>query len=269
MRVVRSSALGINAAVLAALVTAWVVPQDRGVVPSNDAPSLRIELNIPAFRLDVWSDTVLVRSYAVAVGAPRYPTPRGSFTLTRVIWNPWWVPPPSEWARAEKVTPPGPDNPMGKVKLLLGSFYYLHGTPVESSIGSAASHGCVRMRNADAIDLARLVIEATGAALSAESIDSLIGSSRETRDVTIPVEIPAALVYRVAELRGDTLLIHRDVYGLVRSRIREEALRALGGRVPDPSAVDTAVLAQAIHASRSSRSAPVRVPLDSLLWDTP
>ena len=59
------------------------------------------------------------------MGAPRYPTPRGSLTITRIIWNRWWVPPPSEWAREEKVTRPDPDNPLNRVRLLLGTFCYL------------------------------------------------------------------------------------------------------------------------------------------------
>ena len=42
---------------------------------------------------------------------------RGDFSVRRVIWNPRWVPPNSKWARGKKPMGPGPDNPMGRVKI--------------------------------------------------------------------------------------------------------------------------------------------------------
>ena len=107
---------------------------------------------MPAFRLDVLADTQVIRSFAIAVGMRRYPTPIGDFAISDVQWNPWWNPPASPWAEKDTITPPGPGNPMGKVKLPLGSLLFVHGTPLTASIGKAASHACIRMRNADAID---------------------------------------------------------------------------------------------------------------------
>lgn len=52
-------------------------------------PPLRIVINIPAYRLDVYADSVIVDSAVVAVGAVMFPTPRGSFQITRIEWNPW------------------------------------------------------------------------------------------------------------------------------------------------------------------------------------
>jgi lipoprotein-anchoring transpeptidase ErfK/SrfK len=103
-----------------------------------DSAPISLALNVPAFRLDVMEDGERTRSYAVAVGSIEYPTPRGQYAITRVEWNPWWIPPESDWARDEKPTPPGPANPMGRVKLHFRPTYYLHGTPSERSIGSAA-----------------------------------------------------------------------------------------------------------------------------------
>jgi hypothetical protein len=88
--------------------------------PENerDEPApLRLALNIPAFRLDVYVNGELERSFPVAVGMPRYPTRAGHFAVVRVVWNPWWQPPASDWAKKEHLTPPGPNNPMGRVKL--------------------------------------------------------------------------------------------------------------------------------------------------------
>jgi len=150
--------------------------QERALTQAS--PVITAELNIPAYRLDVWRDSLLIRSYAVAVGLPDFPTPIGDLTITSVTWNPSWRPPASEWAKDEAFTPPGPTNPMGKVKLLIGNAYYLHGTPASSSIGRAASHGCVRMHNEDAVDLASVLQKETGAALDSITLDSLLSSWR-------------------------------------------------------------------------------------------
>ena len=93
--------------------------------------TLAIEINVPAFRLDVRADTQVIRSFAIAVGMRRYPTPTGDFVISEVQWNPWWNPPDSPWAENDTVTPPGPGNPMGKVKLPLGSLLFVHGTPLQ------------------------------------------------------------------------------------------------------------------------------------------
>src|SRR5689334_5785654 len=78
---------------------------------------LRIVINLPAYRLEAFVGDSPVRTVAIAPGMPRYQTPRGSFEITRIECNPWWIPPKSPWAAKEKVTAPGPANPMGKVKL--------------------------------------------------------------------------------------------------------------------------------------------------------
>lgn len=193
--------------------------------PQPPPPPLTLVVNIPAFRLDVVRDGEPVQSYGVAVGTPQYPTPRGEYAISTVTWNPWWIPPASEWARDYTVTPPGARNPMGRVKLQLAPSYLIHGTPLDQSIGSAGSHGCVRMHNSDVIALARLLQEASGIEMSDSSVTAQL-AARRTHIVTLPTPIPVAIVYQTAEVRADTLLLHPDVYRLVPSR-REEALAAL------------------------------------------
>ncbi len=229
---------------------------------SNAAVNLSIEVNVPAYRLDVVRGYDRLASYSVAVGLPRYATPLGDFALTQITWNPWWYPPKKYWARHEKITPPGPTNPMGKVKMLVGRSVYLHATPFVSSIGRAASHGCVRMRTDDAVVLARLVQRATGSAIQDTSVDSMPATWNETREVNLPVAVPVRIEYRLVELRRDTLLMHPDVYRLSREDLNETVLRALADAAYDTSRIDRAELRRFVRRARTDH---VRISIDQLL----
>lgn len=229
-----------------------------GAAPQS---GLRIEINVPAFRLDVRDDAQVLRSFPVAVGMRGYPTPTGEFTIAEVEWNPWWRPPGSDWARNDTVTPPGPRNPMGKVKMPFGRALYLHGTPVPSSIGKAASHACVRMHNADAITLGKLVQAYAGADLSDAGTDSIIQRWRPTRTVKLPAPVPLRIVYRLVELHGDELVFYPDVYRRGRDRVETDALAVLASAGFDTATVDRALIRRV--ASAAVRS-PARVTIPRL-----
>ena len=97
-----------------------------------------------------------IRSYRVAVGQPRYPTPLGSFTVQTKQVNPVWSVPRSEWAGdlAGETIPGGdPRNPLKARWIGFSGSVGFHGTSSVGSLGTAASHGCVRMSVADVIDL--------------------------------------------------------------------------------------------------------------------
>jgi lipoprotein-anchoring transpeptidase ErfK/SrfK len=87
-----------------------------------------------------------VRSFRVAVGQPAWPTPLGSFYIRTKTRNPWWYPPSQPWAAGAQPIPPGPGNPLGTrwMGLNIGGVG-IHGTYNSGSVGSAASHGCIRM----------------------------------------------------------------------------------------------------------------------------
>jgi murein L,D-transpeptidase YcbB/YkuD len=214
---------------------------------------LTLEINVPAFRIDVLSDTLALRSFPVAVGMRRYPTPVGDFTIAEVQWNPWWRPPDSPWAAEDTVTPPGPGNPMGKVKLPLSPLLYMHGTPVPSSIGKAASHACIRMHNADAIELARLLQSAAGADITESGVDSLLRRWRPTRRVVLAIPVPVRIVYRLVERRSDVLAFHPDVYRRGGANPASDALALLAAAGYDTTLVDRSRLERA--ARDGSRSA--------------
>ena len=155
--------------------------------------SLRLVVDLSSRQLSVVENGDVVQTYPVAIGKPSYPTPRGSFSIRRIIWNPRWVPPDSEWASKKKATPPGdPDNPMGKVKIFFSEpDYYIHGTKLVDSLGEAESHGCLRMRNSDVIALARRVMAAGGTPVSQSWVRRILNRVRSTREVRLgnPVAI--------------------------------------------------------------------------------
>ena len=98
-------------------------------------------------RLDLFDGPRLVRSFGVATGSAQYPTPLGTFAIVDMQRNPWWRPPPSDWARDAKPIPPGPGNPLGTRWMGISApAVGIHGTPDAASIGYSVSHGCIRMK---------------------------------------------------------------------------------------------------------------------------
>jgi lipoprotein-anchoring transpeptidase ErfK/SrfK len=99
------------------------------------------------FTLRLWKNLHLVHSYTIAVGRQGLETPAGLYEINDRQVNPSWHVPNSSWAGslAGRVIPPGPEDPI-KARWL--GFYNgagIHGTDELSSLGTAASHGCIRM----------------------------------------------------------------------------------------------------------------------------
>jgi lipoprotein-anchoring transpeptidase ErfK/SrfK len=115
--------------------------------------------------LEVRVAGVTTKRYEIAVGTKAHPTPNGTFAIRHIVWNPAWVPPDTKWAKGKQATPPGhPKNPMKVVKIFFQEpDYYIHGTGDEDTLGSAASHGCIRMSQKDAFELARYLMDHGGA----------------------------------------------------------------------------------------------------------
>jgi lipoprotein-anchoring transpeptidase ErfK/SrfK len=118
----------------------------------------RIVVSLHRFRVTVYHDGRKVFSAPIAEGQPAYPTPLGHFVITDKIENPTWVPPNSPWAAGLEAIPPGPGNPLGPRWIGTSAPNVgFHGTPETSSVGHAASHGCMRMYPADVIRMYPLV----------------------------------------------------------------------------------------------------------------
>ena len=108
------------------------------------------------FKLRLFKRLKFSKSYGIAVGLPAYPTPTGRFQISNKQVNPAWTAPNSPWAGelAGTTTPGGSAaNPLRARWMGIAGGVGIHGTSQEWSIGSRASHGCIRMRVADVIDL--------------------------------------------------------------------------------------------------------------------
>jgi lipoprotein-anchoring transpeptidase ErfK/SrfK len=158
-----------------------------------DAPLL-LKADLSARMLTVTRGDSVLKTYSVAVGQDRYPTPRGTFTIRKIVWNPSWHPPPgSDWAKGKKAKGPGePGNPMKVVKIFFKEpDYYIHGTDAVESLGDAASHGCLRMDPDEVADLAKLIMEHGGEPRDENWFWRIIHSRREEKVVYLdnPVSI--------------------------------------------------------------------------------
>jgi hypothetical protein len=107
------------------------------------------------FTLRLFKHLKLVKTYRIAVGRIGLETPAGEYTINDKQINPSWHVPLSSWAGAlaGRIIPPGPDDPIKARWLGFFNGAGIHGTDEISSIGTAASHGCIRMTIPDVEDL--------------------------------------------------------------------------------------------------------------------
>jgi lipoprotein-anchoring transpeptidase ErfK/SrfK len=114
-----------------------------------------IMINRSAFTLRLYDHLKLEKTYPIAVGMIGLETPAGLYHIQDKQVNPSWHVPDSAWAGklAGKVIPPGPDDPIKARWMGIYAGAGIHGTAEDGSIGSAASHGCIRMHIPDVIDL--------------------------------------------------------------------------------------------------------------------
>ena len=162
----------------------WIAVKPEPTVLRKE---LTVAVDLSTRRLVVKADGREIGSYDVAVGKPGHQTPTGTYKLSKVVWNPSWVPPDEKWADTATAKDPGErGNPMGRVKILFEGALYIHGTADRESLGDPVSHGCIRMTNAAAMRLARLVMEYGGAGRSEQWYASVKEKPKESFEVAIP-----------------------------------------------------------------------------------
>lgn len=116
----------------------------QNAAPSTPARTPRVvHVSVADRKLAVTEGGNVVATFPVAVGASVSPSPTGEFTIVSRVANPTYY-------HTGSVIPSGKDNPVGTRWLGLSKKGYgIHGTNAPRSIGRAASHGCIRLRNRD------------------------------------------------------------------------------------------------------------------------
>lgn len=235
-----------------------------GSMPSaaQDAiPGVTLDLNIPTSRLVVREGNKVLKTYPVSVGLLGHDTPTGEFTVARAEWNPWWTPPDREWAKDDKKTPPGPNNPMGRVKLFFAPYYFIHGTPHEKDLGNPASHGCVRMRNTDVIELGKLLHTHGRASVPASAVPKILASYSNTRWVGFSAPVPLRIRYEPVVVEGGQLRIYPDVYK--RNAIHSEGVyQALLGAGYSVANLDRGAIRDLLKRAATAKTRPFTVSVE-------
>lgn len=196
--------------------TGYGLLEESPKVISEGEKEYRIVINVPATKLILYEGEEPALEFPVAVGAVRYKTPIGPQTIKRIEWNPWWYPPKSDWAKNDKITPPGPKNPLGPVKMLMSNDIRLHGTTKDWSIGRAASHGCIRMHSGDALTLAWYLQQNLTDKGDPSFMEKYKKHSRSTFVVFLDRPVPVEIVYEPVAVHEDALTIYPDLYGRVK-----------------------------------------------------
>lgn len=173
------------AAVLAIGLGAYRVP-----APSAES-ALTLSASLQTRTLVIRRGDSVIKEFPIAVGQDRHPTPRGRYTIRKIVWNPSWVPPKVPWARGKKPAAPGArQNPMKTVKIFFQEpDYYIHGTGAVESLGEAASHGCLRMDPNQAAEVALLLMDNAGTTKDWDWVRNVLGMG-EQRVVSLATPAP-------------------------------------------------------------------------------
>jgi hypothetical protein len=183
-----------SAAALVALTTGGLGAAHRGnAAMVSDDPVAHLTADLGERKLKIYEGDSLVATYPVAIGRDSKPTPTGTFSIHRIVWNPAWIPPDEKWAQGKKPEAPGASaNPMKLVKIFFKEpDYYIHGTNDIESLGGAESHGCLRMDPDDAYRVARYVMEHGGQPRDESWFSRVLHFRSETKTVILdhPIEL--------------------------------------------------------------------------------
>lgn len=188
--------------------------------PPPEYKGPKIKVNVAARQLKLYDHgDKLIKTYDVAVGSGRFPTPLGPREMDQIVWNPWWLPPKSDWAKNDKPTPPGPRNPLGPVKMRLGSAILVHGTNKPQSVGRAASHGCMRMLSEEVPELAWYIQQRNSSHSGVELRDQYAKHRGRSFYVQLDQKVPIEIEYEIAEVLDGQLHVYQDIYGRVRDKL--------------------------------------------------
>jgi hypothetical protein len=201
-------------------------------VPNAVPKDTRIVVNIPGYRMDVFANGSLVKTYKIGIGYPEFPLPQGLRKAQTIIFNPTWTPPDSPWVATmkdvtagEKIEAGSKLNPLGPIKIPIGMPSLIHGGKSPAKLGGFASHGCVGLTNAQVKDFAKVLAHVAGTEISDQTLQSYLKDNTKTKVVKLKQMVPVELRYETIVVEDGKLHIHRDVYD--QDTNTEENLRAV------------------------------------------
>ena len=195
--------------------------------PNAVPKDTRIVVNIPAFRMDVFREGSLLKSYKIGIGYPQFPLPTGFRKAEMIIFNPTWTQPNESWASNPGlvVSAGAAGNPLGPIKVPIGGANLIHGGKDLWKIGTFASHGCVGLTNGQVRDFAKVLAEATDTELKEDTMAWYLKRRTLTQVVKLARLVPVELRYETIVIEDRQLHIYRDVYN--KKGNTEENLRAV------------------------------------------
>jgi len=187
--------------------------------PNAVPTDTRVVVNIPAFRMDLFQDGSLVKSYKIGIGYPEFPLPQGLRKAQQIIFNPTWTPPDSPWVAKMKNVTAGEtveagdkDNPLGPIKIPIGLPSLIHGGKSPSKIGKFASHGCVGLTTPQIKDFAGQLAKISNTEDVSAKMDTYLENKEKTQTVKLKQIVPVELRYETIVLEDGKLHIYKDVY---------------------------------------------------------
>lgn len=190
----------------------------------------RVVVNAPAYRMDLFQDGKLVKTYKIGIGYPQFPLPSGMRRADTIIFNPTWTPPDEAWVKdsdkikaGETVKAGDKLNPLGPIKIPIGLPSLIHGGKSPAKLGTFASHGCVGLTNQQVQDFAVDIANISGTNLTKEAVLNYAKQKTETENFKLGKSVPIELRYETIIVEDGKLKIFRDVYE--RGTNTEENLR--------------------------------------------
>jgi lipoprotein-anchoring transpeptidase ErfK/SrfK len=185
--------------------------------PNAVPTDTRIVVNAPAYRMDVFQDGKLMKTYKIGIGYPEFPLPTGTRKAETIIFNPTWTPPDEPWVKGkvkpgQKVEAGDKLNPLGPIKIPIGSPSLIHGGKNPARLGTFASHGCVGLTNSQVQDFSLVLAQISGTELKLEDVKTYEKQKTETKNVKLSSPVQVELRYETIVVEDGKLKIFRDVY---------------------------------------------------------
>jgi murein L,D-transpeptidase YcbB/YkuD len=192
-----------------------IASEENSSLPNAIPNDTRIVINTPAYRMDIFENGKLVRSYRISIGYPEFPSPVGMRTANAIIFNPTWTPPDEPWVESpsskvkvgQKIEAGSKLNPLGLIKIPIGSPSLIHGGKSMAQLGGFGSHGCVGLTDAQAVDLSKLLAQLDGVEITDKQIAEYKQKRGETKNIAFKRPIPVELRYETIVVEDGKLYI--------------------------------------------------------------